>query len=109
MSIQYIVRCWDCANHESGGCPMCFLKDDDEDSIINRALDDNGYCSSRCSWDELLDKIPDWEQVEVVECHECIHQHTDQCPKRCRHPSGLVEDYAYDEGFCYKGQRREVK
>ena len=111
MSIQYVVRCWDCANHEddAGACPMTFFENDGESIIDHTSPDNNGYCSSYCSWDELLDFAPDRERVEVVECHECIHQHTDQCPMRYRYPSGVIDDFAYDGCFCYKGHRREVK
>lgn len=105
------MRCKHCAGWKEGACPMTFLDDDDETVIDQTPSSGEGYCSGSYTWEELLDLPFEWGEtsVGVVECHECTHRHTDQCPKRHCYPSGIVEDYAYDAGFCYKGQRKEVK
>lgn len=113
MSTGTFMRCKHCVGWKNGSCPMIFCDGDDDDEIeIDHAPSDGeGYCSASCSWEGSLELPFEWDEtgVEVVECRECVYHHTDQCPKRYCHPSGNIEDYAYDEGFCYKGQRREVK
>ena len=63
---------------------------------------------------ECISRASDWGGVQVLvtpKGRDFFRRKygTLQCPKRYRHSSGPVEDYAYDEGFCYKEQRREVK
>lgn len=90
---------------------MTFLDDDGETEIDQTPSDGEGYCSASCTWEDLSDLPFEWDEtfVEVVECHDCIHRHTDQCPMRYRYSSGVIDDFAYDERFCYKGQRKEVR
>ena len=90
---------------------MTFLGDDDETIIDKTPSNGEGYCSGSYTWEELLELPVEWDEVdaEVVECHECIYRRTDQCPMRYRYSSGVIDDFAHDGRFCYKGQRREVK
>lgn len=62
---------------------------------------------------DLLDDCTTIDAVEVVRCRECKHRKDPfVCPMcgECVAPEGEdwgVHDWAEDDGFCHKGERRE--
>ena len=62
---------------------------------------------------DLIETAPTISAVEVVRCRECKHRKDPfVCPMcgECVAPEGEdwgVHDWAEDDGFCHKGERRE--
>lgn len=70
-------------------------------------------CFSEIDVVRMLDKQPTIDAVEVVRCKECKYRKDPfVCPMcgDCVAPEGEdwgVYDWAEDDGFCHKGERRD--
>ena len=54
-----------------------------------------------------IEEMPTIDAVTVVRCKDCIRRYdTDECPM-CFLIEGNYCDYTNENGFCYRGERKE--
>ena len=70
-------------------------------------------------FEQLVNAQPTVDAVEVVRCWECVHRRKRECPlyneKYMEYDMGYgdieqvckITDGTIDDGFCYKGKRRD--
>ena len=54
-----------------------------------------------------IEEMPTIDAVTVVRCKDCIRRYdTDECPM-CFLIEGKYYEYTNENGFCYRGERKE--
>lgn len=76
-------------------------------------------CGYTSGYTEALDMAIGALQIDLVQCKDCKHRETDDCPmywaewimfENCdgyTDNKSIVHDYTTDDGYCHYGERKE--
>ena len=80
---------------------------DTDEAIINFGFEWDDISPTRDEFVAFLKKQPTIDAVPVVQCKDCIRRYdTDECPM-CFLIEGKYYEYTNENGFCYRGERKE--
>lgn len=77
-------------------------------NALKEAFEEDGHLSGHI--EEFIDDCTAIDAVEVVRCRDCKHRKDPFVCPMCGEVVGedfVVHDWAEDDGFCHKGERRE--